>query len=190
MSNIMDIDPDIFERPGMIEELLFNTSAQKILRFLLSNPDVKFYDREISRLSGVKKSSANYALRSLVREKVVYSEKRGRIIFYCAETSDPLTRMLKTALNTVLVRPLTDSLRDEADKIIMYGPAAKGLNPAGGDIDICITGEDIPAIEKIITQSTADDAIACLIKTPLEYSGMEKDNPDLFDEICRGFKIL
>ncbi len=174
----------------MTEELLFNTSAQKIFRFLLSNPDVKFYDREISRLSGVKKSSANYALRSLVGEKVVYSEKRGRTIFYHAKTADPITRLLKTALNTLLAKPLTDSLKDEADRIIMYGPAAEGLNKAGGDIDLLITGGDKPAIERIITQSTADNSIACLIKTPLESSRMEKDNPGLFDEICRGLKIL
>ncbi len=177
-------------RPDMIEEILFNTSAQKVLRFLLSNPDVKFYDREISRLSGVKKSSANYAVRSLVRERVVHSEKRGRIIFYHAKTADPLTRLLKTALNTALARPLTDSLRNEADRIIMYGPSAEGLNAAGGDIDLFITGKDKPAIEKIIHQSTADNAIVCLIKTPTEYFRMEKDNPSLFNEIYRGLKLF
>lgn len=174
----------------MTEDILFSTSVQKILKFLLSSPGARFYDREISRMSGVKKSSSNYALRKLKKAGIVFAERKGRIIFYRLDPADPLANQLRITLNLAIARPLTDCLKHKADRIILHGPAAAGANHAGDDIDIFVSGRDKPSLEKIIMESAADDSISCLVCTPSEYLLMENNNHRLFREISRGIKIL
>ena len=41
----------------MLNEIFYSTSAQKVLYFLLSHPEERFYDREVSRLTRVGKAA-------------------------------------------------------------------------------------------------------------------------------------
>ena len=62
----------------MIANILCSTNSQKILDFLLSHPNEEFYDRQVSKLTGVSRAGTNFSLRDLVKSNLIQREKRGR----------------------------------------------------------------------------------------------------------------
>ncbi len=170
----------------MLNEILYSTSAQKVLDFLLANPEVKFYDREISRLSGVKKSSANYSLRSLVGAGLVLTEKKGRMLFYYITLKDPLIRQLKIIQTLAGLRPLTDNLKNITIEIILYGRAAAGINDAECVMDLFVVSRDEREVKELIKESPLSDTIRCMVQSPREYIRAKNDNPLFYREISKG----
>lgn len=173
----------------MIEELLFNTSAQKILKFLLSNPDIKFYDREISRLSGVKKSSANYSLRALIEAGIVLTETRGRMIFYFVTLQDPLIRQLKKTGTLIRLREICEDLKRVSAEIILYGKAAEGVDDSESGADLFVVSGNRREVVGIINRSSLSKKINLFISTPAEYNRLKRDNRQLLRDIKKGISL-
>ena len=90
----------------MTEKLIFFTNAQKILSFLIQNPDKEYFDRQISKLTRVSKAGANFALRDLAKEGLVVREKKGRMYFYKALSKVPSIKYLKILQNFVSLNHL------------------------------------------------------------------------------------
>ncbi len=170
----------------MLNDLLYSTSAQKVLGFLLASPGVKFYDREISRLSGVKKSSSNYSLRSLVGAGLVLTEEKGRMLFYYITLKDPLVRQLKITQNHIVLRPLIEDLQKISIEIILYGRAGAGSNDADSGMDLFVVSRDEREVKELIRKSPLSDTVQCLVQSPREYISLKNNNPLFYNEISKG----
>lgn len=181
MSNILD-----FQSRGMLEKILFATNCQKILSFLIKNPDKEYFDREISKLTGVSRAGANFALRDLSKEGLVLRAKRGRMYFYKVPADNSLIKHLKISQNIVFLFHLIEKLKKISLKIIFYGSAAKGENTAESDIDIFIMARNPEEIEKIIFKDRLREKIQYVIKTPNDFIKCKKENPSFYREIEDG----
>lgn len=173
----------------MIDKVLFFTNCQKILYFLIQNPDKEYYDREISRLTGVSRAGTNFALRTLSETKLILREKRGRMYFYKTSSDNILIKNLKIVQNIVFLLPLIEELKDTSLRIILYGSAARGENTTESDIDILIITRSPDEFKKIIFKNKLREKIQYIVNTPDEYIKAKKNNPSFYSEVEKGIVL-
>lgn len=170
----------------MKENTLYATNRQKVLSFLLDHPDKVFYDREISRLSGVSRAGTNFALRDIYKEGLIKREKRGRMYFYSIDIANPLIKQLKITQNITRLSNLLEKLKPFSLKVILYGSAAKGTNTQESDLDLFILTREKNEIKKIIFESSLREKIQYVSQTPNEYARSKEENPVFHKEISEG----
>ncbi len=170
----------------MIGKILFFTNCQKILSFLIGNPDKEYFDREVSKLTGVSRAGTNFALRELAEKGLLLREKRGRMYFYKAPSNDILIRYLKILQNIVSLRPLTEKLKKLSLRIVLYGSAAKGENTSESDIDVFILTRTPQEVEKKIFKDKLREKLQCVTQTPNDFIKSKKRNPTFYREVEKG----
>lgn len=170
----------------MLNKIIYSTSAQKVLHFLLSHPDEKYYDREISRLSKVSKAAANFALRDLVKTNLIGREKKGRMYFYYADLASPFIQQLKITQNIINIKQLAEKLEEICLKIVLYGSASKGKNHGDSDIDLFILTREPQKVKNAIYKSPLREKIQYVISTPQEFTRLKRENPVFSKEISSG----
>lgn len=173
----------------MLKDIIYNSSRQKILYFLLSHPNEKYFDREIARLSKVSKAATNFALRDLMKTKLVSRQKRGRMYFYYVETNNPLIRQLKITQNIINVQPLVDKLKAASLKVVLYGSSAKGENLKSSDIDLFILSREPQKVKDLIYKNPLREKLQYVVNTPQQLAELKKDNPVFFKEISGGIAL-
>lgn len=173
----------------MISDILCKTSAQKVLSFLLENPGERRYDREISRLSGVKKSSANYSLRALVEAGIVHIETRGRMLFYYTRPDDVLIRQLKRTKTLIELRELSEELKEISAEIILYGKAAEGSDTSRDGADLFVVSGNKREVAEIVGRSRFSAKINLFVSSPAEYNKLKRDRSLLLRDIEKGISL-
>lgn len=173
----------------MLEKVLFFTNCQKILSFLIQNPDKEYFDREISKLTGTSRAGTNFALRDLSKEGLILRERRGRMYFYKAPSGNVLIRYLKVTKTIVSLYSLIEKLKRASLKIVLYGSAAKGEDTSASDIDIFIMTRIPEDVEKIIFKDKLREKIKCVVRTPTDFIGFKKDNPVFCKEVESGIVL-
>ena len=173
----------------MLKNILFFTNCQKILFFLISNPDKEYFDRKISKLTGVSRAGANFALRDLAKTGLILRERKGRMYFYKALGDDILIKYIKIIQNMVSIHELIKKIKKISLKIVFYGSAAKGENTSDSDVDIFILSRVPDEVEKIIFKNKLREKIQYVIKTPNTYIKSKKNNPTFYNEIEKGILL-
>ena len=171
---------------SILKKFLYSTNNQKILYFLLEHIEKEYYDRQISKLAGVSRAGTNFALRELVKARLVKREKRGRMSFYQLEQKNALIKHLKLSQNMVLLQPLIDKLIPLSLWIILYGSAGKGENTLKSDFDIFVLTRKTKEVRKIIFESDLRERVQSIINTPNEFAKLKKKSPVFYKEILDG----
>lgn len=172
-----------------IFNIIYNTNAQKILDFLLSHPDEEFYDRQISKLTGISKSGTNSSLRDLAGANLIRKEKRGRMCFYSIDNQDFLIKQMKILQNLIIIYSLVEKLKPHSIKILLYGSSASGENSEISDIDIFIQTRNTQKVKRIIYNDPLREKIQYVINTPNEFAKLKKENPVFYEEISKGITL-
>ena len=169
-----------------LKDIVFSTNNQKVLSFLLENPDKKFFDREISKLTGISRAGTNFALRKLAEVGLLDVSKKGRMNFYSVKILDVITRYLKIIQNILTLHKLVESLKEETIKIILYGSASRGENTSESDVDLFVLTNNKADAESKIFRHQLRDKLRSVIKTPNDFLKIKKENPIFCDEVERG----
>lgn len=173
----------------MLNEILYSTSVQKVLSFLLVRPEERFYDREVSRLTKVGRAATNYSLRTLIDTDLVAREKRGRMYFYYVSLDDPIVRQLKIVQNLIYLRPLVEKLKEVSLKIVLYGSSAIGTNHAESDIDLFVISREPEKAKNLIYKSPLKEKLQYVVNNPQDFTKLKKKNP-VFHKQASGGIIL
>lgn len=172
-----------------LENILFFTNHQKILRFLLERPGEQFYDRQISLLSNVSRAGTNFALRDLAKTGIIEKEKKGKMNFYHLSLNTVLVKELKIILNLMLLKELTEKTMEYCSKIVLFGSAAKGENAKESDLDILFITTDKQKVNSIVLKDRLREEIQPVIVTQNDFIKMKTENPVFYKEINEG-KVL
>src|SRR3989338_1658981 len=172
-----------------LESFVFSTNIQKVLHFFLQRPTGRFYDREVSKLTGISRAGTNFSLRDLTKAGFIQREKRGRMLFYFINPEDPLIRQLKIMQNVVLLYPLVRVLKKFCQKMVLYGSSAKGFNQEESDFDVWILSADKEKIRAMIHQNPISVRIQPMIQTPIEWILMGKNNELFANQIETGIVL-
>jgi len=173
----------------MVEELLFSTNPQKILSFLIRHPDEEFFDRQVSKLTGISRAGTNFALRNLAKEGLILRQKRGRMYFYKAQSNDTLIKYLKITQNIAFLYPLVKKIKGLSLRITLYGSARNGENTPQSDIDLFILTRNTQKVKDIIFKSKLREKLQCIINTPNDFVKLKVKNKTFYKEIESGITL-
>lgn len=128
-----------------ISKIFKSRTRKELFRLYFTNPEGKFYLRELERALDIPVSMIRKELVSLKEQGIFVSEKKGNLAYYSLNKDYPLYNELKSIVfKTVGVRgALTQALqRIEGIKIaFIYGSFARHKEDAGSDIDLFIVGD-------------------------------------------------
>jgi len=173
----------------MIRKILYFTNPQKILGFLLKNPEEEFYDRQISNLAGVSRAGTNFALRDLAKAGIIQREIRGRMNYYNISIESPLTKYLKILQNIVILNPLIEKLKPLSRKIILYGSSSKGENLKTSDLDLCLFSNNRKQVGDILLKSPLREQLQAVIVSQNDFVKLKKKNPVFYKEVMKGIVL-
>lgn len=178
----------------MKTNFFISTNHQKVLSLLAKFSDKEFYEREIARKIGISFGSANKVLNDLHSSGLLNRSQKGKMCFYRINSDDASLRQFKIFNTIDLLRPLINSLKDLARKIVLYGSCSNGTDSSNSDIDIFIISDDkikvLQSIEKYSFGKGFEDLrIQPVIFSPLELLKAEKTEEEFLSLVREGIVL-
>lgn len=141
----------------MRESILFSKTIRNLLAVFVTNPQDKFYLRQLCVLIKSSPRPIQLALKKLEKAGILNLEREANIKFYSLNKASPIyseikSIILKTEAVGIALRTDLKGLRNIKCAFI-YGSVAKDRERTGSDIDICIIGEvDLTALNRLTTR--------------------------------------
>ncbi len=169
----------------------FTPTILKVLEFFFENPTESFHEREVMRKSKVSKGSANKILRKLSNMEFLTREEKGRMVFYSLNMKNIAVRQFKIFYNVWMLKPLIDKIKQNAEKIVLFGSVAEGADVKESDIDMLIIAEEKNATKDRISEYNRKSKrkISPII---LDFNGLlklKKDDVPLYERIEKGIVL-
>ncbi|MBI4982817.1 MAG: nucleotidyltransferase domain-containing protein [Candidatus Omnitrophica bacterium] len=165
------------------------TNSLKVLSCLAENPGKEFLNSEIQKASLTSRAGAYFALKELVRQKLVSEQRRGRLIFYSIIHDDYAIKQFKILKSVLALRPLVLKLKPSSRKIILYGSYSRGENDPSSDIDLFILSRDPEATKEAISSIKSKQKIQSVVKTAVELVSFKESEKVFMQEVERGIVL-
>lgn len=173
----------------MNKEIIYSKNAQKVLAFLCDHSNKSFYSNQIAEKVNLSKGGISQTLRSLAKERLLKSEKKGKMLFYQIEASSPIIRQFKVFRTIILLNPLVKKLQLLSEKVVLFGSCAEGANTEDSDIDLLVMSSQKDAVGDVFNKFKSNQNIQLILKSPQEYISLEKKEPIFFSEIEKGIPL-
>src|SRR5271157_2232713 len=136
-------------RKLQILDVLLPKTRQGILAATLVQPEKAWYVSELARRMGVPSSSLQRELRDLSEVGILKTDRRGRMVYYQANTDSPVFPELRGLLlkTAGLVDVLAHTLKPLAARLrtaFVYGSMVAGNEQSDSDIDLMVVGQVSP----------------------------------------------
>ncbi len=159
---------------------------QKIIKFLGNYPEREFYAQEIAENVQCSKASASNILKSLAKEGVVFTNKRGHMKFHRINQKNLKVRQLKINFVLEKLNLIVPKLQKVSQKIFLFGSASRGEQTFNSDIDLFVITSCKPDAAAILKKTGKNTKIKAIIKTPSEWSEMEIKEPEFYQQVKNG----
>lgn len=176
---------------------LSSKNSKLILGLLYTNPDRKYYLRELARLLGKQAGVLQKAVNYLAKEKIILDERTGNLRFLFANKSHPLYEELRgIVFKTVGVAGrLQAALRNQkaVKAAFLFGSFAKNSSDAASDIDLCVIGNiGMREINKIVSaeEKTLHREINYILYSLKEFNDKIKGRDPFILDILKGAVFL
>lgn len=127
------------------ERLFASRGMRGVLSLFVLHPDREFYQREISRRTGVPLRSVQLALERLEGLGFVEGQRSGNRMQYRVVPSAGFDALRQWAIPQVALVPLLrealEPLGQAVEMAFIYGSTATGQDTATSDIDLMVVGE-------------------------------------------------
>ncbi len=169
--------------------LMSATNNQKVLSFLINYPGKDFLANDIQKAVKISKGGTNISLRQLVKEGLVYREKKGKIFLYSINYSNPIVKQLKVLKNIELINPIIEKIKKISKKIILFGSCARGENLSDSDIDLFVLTNDSNQVSNVVSKHKISKRFQLILRTPVVFVEMKEKEPVFYEEIQRGITL-
>jgi predicted nucleotidyltransferase len=128
----------------MLDILFRSKIRQRILLFLVYNPEKAYYINELARLIGASTGTVQRELRRLEKDGVAGSERRGHQVYYMLNKSNSLLPELKAIIDKTI--GIEHIMRESLGGLtgieysFLFGSYVKGDFGSDSDIDLYVLG--------------------------------------------------
>lgn len=129
----------------MLEYFITSKTKRSLLKLFLTNPDRRFYTREIAKITGEPLNAVRRELGYLEKAGLLKSHREGNLKYFEVVKEFPFYPELKkiiystVALGDYLRNRLKDS--ESIELAFIYGSVARNQETEKSDIDIFVVGE-------------------------------------------------
>ena len=169
-----------------MNNILLSTAAQQVWDFLCRHPQEAFFSAEAANRTLLSKGGVNQILRTMARQGLLQTEKKGRMVFYRVDSKSPLIKQFKVFRNVTLAEELIKKIKFFSEKIILFGSCARGEDTPESDLDLFVVGREKDKMRKLVAPQKEGRKVQWIIKTPQEFIVLNKKEPVFYEEIQRG----
>ena len=129
----------------MIETLFGSRIRAKLLGWLFSHPDERFYVRRLTAILDEDSTNVSRELMRLEKAGILESSREGNHKYYQADRNNPVFQeihglIVKTSGVADIIREPLERLRPNISAAFIFGSVAEGTERATSDIDLMIIG--------------------------------------------------
>lgn len=168
---------------------MLKESELKILNYLTASSDGRGFISQIARDIGISKGEVSKAVKVLKDGGLVHSEQNGRNMVCSVDRRLPVFARLRTAFNLLEIMPQIAVLHNCADKIVLFGSCADGMDTADSDIDLLVITRDKTKAEEAARKIKLPRSVQWVIKTPQEYVVMNSKEKVFTEEVGKGIVL-
>jgi predicted nucleotidyltransferase len=170
-------------------EVFTFTSEQKILAFLCENSGEEFTGAQIEKAVGISRTGIFLAMRQIAQAGLGIKEKKGKLLIYSVNKSNPSVKQYKTLLIIGALEPLINILKKDSKSIVLYGSCARGEYDGSSDVDMFIISHDPETVRAAVDGFKFKRKIQAVIKTPVEVPGFKEKEQVYYGEVSRGITL-
>lgn len=129
----------------MLEYFITSKTKRSLLKLFLTNPQSRFYTREIAKITGEPLNAVRRELGYLEKAGLMKSHKEGNLKYFEVVKEFPFYLELKKIIYSTVA--LGDYLRDRLNGSVsielafIYGSVARNEEAQKSDIDLLVVGE-------------------------------------------------
>lgn len=184
---------------GMSSYLGFLKSKirREIFSLFFTNPEQKYYLRQLERLLGFSAGNIRRELLNLVQDGLFHTEKQGNLFYYSLNTDHALYEEIKSIVFKTI--GVEGSLRDCLSNLkniktaFIYGSFASQSEKKSRDIDVMIIGDpEISELNRRIREleHKMSREIHVTIYSLAEYETKKKDKRRFILDLLKSPKII
>ena len=170
---------------------------EELLTLYFSNPNKKYYLRELERILNFSVGNIRRELIKLESTGLFLSENKGNLVYYYLNQSYPLFEELKSIISKTsgaskMLQNILEKFKD-IDRAFIYGSFAKGEEREDSDIDLLIIGEvnEDKLIEEIgKLERKLQREINYAIYEKEDFKKKKKEGNSFILDILKGKKIF
>jgi predicted nucleotidyltransferase len=162
-----------------------------VFELFLEDPMGEYHEREVVRAAKVSKGSANKILRLLAGQGFLTRERRGRMVFYGLNRAAAVVKQFKMLSNVYLLKGLTDRMKEESIRIVLFGSCAQGTDTKDSDIDLLVLSSTKNVIRRKIRDfnRTSDRKVAAVVIDTNELTTLKREDKPLYENVQRGIVL-
>jgi predicted nucleotidyltransferase len=182
----------------MLETLLGSRLRAKVLGWLFSHPDERYFVRQLTALLKEDSTNVSRELARLEKTGILVSTTEGRQKYYQANRQSPLFNalhglMLKTVGAADVIKKALEPRRADIKLAFIFGSVARKAEDRFSDIDLLVVG-DITFGEVVDLISTAEEALSRelnpVVYTLTELNKRLSENHYFIRDVLSGDKIF
>jgi predicted nucleotidyltransferase len=143
--NLYTIEHKLCSTEAMLEYFITSKTKRSLLKLFLTNPERRFYTREIAKITGEPLNGVRRELGYLEKAGLLRSRQEGNLKYFEVIKEFPFYPELKKIIySTVALGDyLRDSLKDSEsiELAFVYGSVARNEEKEKSDIDLFVVGE-------------------------------------------------
>ncbi len=185
------------EHQDQVAKILFGRLRGEVLALLLTNPNRPLYLREMVRMIGASPGTLQREMGILVKAGLLLRERRGRQVYYRANTSAPVFPELRGLVRKTMsvfdvLRSALAPLADRIRAAVVFGSAATSTLNAASDIDLLVVG-DLELSEVLEALKPAEQELGReinpVVYLPGEYRQRLKEKRHFAKTVAGGPKV-
>ncbi len=166
---------------------LYHRAPLALLSALVKEPSAVCYQRELAQRAGVSPSSASRILAMFAREGLVRVEKKGNLRLYRPNRDHPLVRQFRVFEVILDLQPLLQKLAPHAERILLFGSAAQGLDDEESDIDLFVQSPEPERVRGICAGARVSGRdVRVVAMDRVEWAELRERQPLFYDKIRHG----
>jgi len=182
----------------MLESLLGSKLRAKVLGWLFTHPDERYFVRQLTTLVEEDSTNVSRELARLEKTGILISTTEGKQKYYQANRQSPLFNelhglMLKTVGVADIIKKALEPRMADIKLAFIFGSVAKRAENRFSDIDLLVVG-DITFGEVVDLISTAEGALNRelnpVVYTLSEFNKRLSENHYFISDILSGDKIF
>jgi len=181
----------------MLEYFIASKTKRNLLKLLLTNPDKRYYIREIAKLTAESPNAVRRELGYLEKAGLVKSHSEGNLKYYEVVKEFPFYAELKKIIYSTV--GLGDFLRERVkdsesiDFAFIYGSVARGTETGKSDIDLFVVGSiDEEELHELVAEIEREIGreINYTLMTPEEFTARETKGEPFVKRVKKEDKVL
>jgi predicted nucleotidyltransferase len=174
-----------------MNDINYTVATWSIIDTLGKDPDGSFHTRKVAEEAGVSVGTASMILRTLESSHLVEVEEKGNMKFYRINLMNPVAREFKILYNVRKLYPFVEELKEHAERIVLFGSCAEGIDGWDSDVDLFILTQNPRTVKEVLStfQKRLHRHLSPIIVNAEGLARLRRHDSPLFSSIIRG-KVL